>query len=708
MLRIKNKKSVLLIDPEKSLILGLQAEDKELFSGNGYPLFVVSVFTANYENTKIASTDFSLESAEEQCGGYILTYSYENEYVAKVRIFAEDEAFRLRIGVKNNTENLIEWVEFPGLSLVDTLDGSKDTNMLWMFNEGVLVSYPKGKMWPYEDPCYPSWGSFGIFPNMVQSQFMAYLYQGGGLYIGCHDANKGVKQLDFYHKDGRIKLQLRFYSGAEYGKDFQMDFDVVLQPFAGEWQDACDIYRAWYESVTDVKKISENEDIPAWYGESPLVVALPVRGAHDTADMVPNKLYPYDNLLKEVERIADKTKSKLLVLLMHWEGTAPWAPPYVWPPFGGAEAFKEFADKLHAMGHYLGLYCSGMAWTQQSKVLPSYNKEKEFEEKNLHTQMCVGPAQNLEYRTVCTSQIRGYDFCPTSPFLKKVMESEVKNMFSAGVDYIQLLDQNHGGGSYFCYSKSHGHPPVPGSWQVDAVNSLLKDVHQDKKLFGCESAAAEPFIKNLLFSDNRWELAELVGDPVPAYAYIYHSRVNNFMGNQCCCGLEYAEDDFRYRTAYSFLAGDMLTIVIDENGDITHHWGAANDGVPKPEQKNTIAFIKECNGWRRNAKQYLSYGDMQKPIAYECDKYRFYTAVRRQKFEKKVPAVMANTFSYEGKAATFFANYTDNDVEISVPRVDGERLYITSENFSAGKTTGRMDEKILVPALSVVMLERDT
>ena len=86
-------------------------------------------------------------------------------------------------------------------------------------------------------------------------------------------------------------------------------------------------------------------------------------------------------------------------------------------------------------------------------------------------------------------------------------------------------------------------PPVPGSWQVDEVNSILEDVYQDKKIFGCESAAAEPFIKNLLFSDNRWTLAELVGDAVPAYAYIYHSRVNNFMGNQTCCEFRFHEDD---------------------------------------------------------------------------------------------------------------------------------------------------------------------
>ena len=93
---------------------------------------------------------------------------------------------------------------------------------------------------------------FPVF--LVQSQFMAYLYDDGGMYIGCHDQNKNVKQIDFYHKDERVKLQLRFYSGVNYGEDFAMNFDVVFRFFKGEWQDACEIYRAWYETVSDVKR----------------------------------------------------------------------------------------------------------------------------------------------------------------------------------------------------------------------------------------------------------------------------------------------------------------------------------------------------------------------------------------------------------------------------------------------------------------------
>ncbi|MBR4943739.1 MAG: hypothetical protein IKZ28_06865, partial [Clostridia bacterium] len=316
-LQIKNGNSVLEIDLSQGRILSFTGNGRVLCEGNAYPLFVVGIIAENYEKSRISSFDCVLNKIEEKDGKYVFVYTYFEKFVITVMVAVDEKTgdFRFRIHVKNNTKDLIEWVEYPGVSLQDDLDGSGNSKMLWLFNEGALVNYNKEKMWPYEEPEYPCWGTLGVFPNMVQSQFMAYLYNQGGLYIGCHDKSAGVKQLDFYHKDGRIKLQLRFYSGVYYGDDFSMDFDVVFRFFKGEWQDACEIYRTWYEGVADAVKIEKNPDLPNWYHESPLVVALPIRGAHDTAEMAPSRYYPYDNLLKEVERIAAKTNSKLLVLL---------------------------------------------------------------------------------------------------------------------------------------------------------------------------------------------------------------------------------------------------------------------------------------------------------------------------------------------------------------------------------------------------------
>jgi hypothetical protein len=286
---------------------------------------------------------------------------------------------------------------------------------------------------------------------------------------------------------------------------------------------------------------------------------------------------------------------------------------------------EKFAGALHAAGHHLGLYCSGLAWTNTADTGPgNYSRAEELEEKNLIAEMCRGPKG--EYSClICNGEgIRlGYDMCAASDFARDVTVGEARKIAASGVDYIQLLDQNLGGAAYQCHDPAHGHPPAPGPWQPEAMRSLLGHVHDQLAedghgdvILGCEAAAAESFLDQLPVNDLRYHMGWWFGRPVPAFSFVFHDFCANFMGNQVeamvLIDREQSPDNLFLRLAYSFAAGDMLTAVLAGDGDIHWSWCTKWE-VPVPEQKPLRGFIRHLNAWRRGpGKDFLVFGRMEK------------------------------------------------------------------------------------------------
>ena len=233
------------------------------------------------------------------------------------------------------------------------------------------------------------------------------------------------------------------------------------------------------------------------------------------------------------------------------------------------------------------------------------------------------------------------------------------------IDYVQILDQNHGGSQYFCYSQSHNHPPVPGPWMTENMQALLSDWSQrvPRMLFGCESAAAEPYIGNMLFSDNRWELGYFIGKPIPLYSYIYHEYIHNFMGNQVACPLDPDTDTLCARLAYSFAAGDCLTVLMLPGGHFLPHWGC-HDCKVYPDKKKALSFIGNLmQFYQEEAKPYLLYGRMEKPLPVTCDSFCYDIVTGTQ---KEIPKIVTSAWSYHGKTVQILVNAADTKQSFQV------------------------------------------
>ena len=598
-----------------------------------------------------------------------------------------EAAWRIAVTPKSD-RYFVEWVEFPPIVLPALQENNHDGTggqILFPYNEGVLVSDINTHT--YDEAEYPSKGSYCVFPNMVCSQMLAYLWEDAGLYMGAHDERRGVKDIDFIKEQDGVALRFRLFCGTNFGETFETDYSIVFCAIEGKWESAAERYRKWFENALPkgVKKISENCEIPEWYADSPLVVSYPIRGLYDMDEIKPNKLYPYTNALPLLDEIKKVCGSRLLVLLMHWEGTAPWAPPYVWPPFGEAENFNEFLSALHGKGDLLGVYCSGFGYTLQSNLIADYNKETEYDHQKLERGMCAGPDGKIAISNICQGQRSGYDICPASETGRKLLKEAYSPLLESDLDYVQILDQNHGGGQYFCYSREHGHAPGPGKWMTENMQNMLSDWNHiaGKTLLGCESAAAEPFIGNLLFSDNRYELNYRLGVAVPLYAYLYHEYVRNFMGNQVSCPFRIEDDTLRYRLAYSFCAGDCMTLVLHPDGELMFHWGM-RDFSSFPDKEKALCLVANLTRfYQEHAKPYLYAGRMIPGPNVECETISL--ATRRSDRIVTLPSILSSAWEAEDKSRVLIlVNPSDSDVcckvnnvQVAVPPLDA--MIITLE-----------------------------
>jgi len=524
----------------------------------------------------------------------------------------------------------LEFIEFPCVTVPNEFPSEGgELELFWPFSEGCLVDDPGFRLHLYRPVEYPTGGWYGLYPGPLQMQYMSLQSPQGGLYYAAHDAKHNPKEIEYLKTPKGVKLIYKVFTGAAKGS-YHMEYPMLLGGFEGDWYEAARIYRefATSDGVITTPKLKDNPKMVDWMKKSPVVSTYAVRGeGHHAGPTQPNKLYPYENVLPHLARYQKEFGTDILNILMQYEGTAPWSPPYVWPPMGGEKAFREYVNALHAQGNIAGLYCSGTAWTQCSSTGDGdYDRREDFTKMNLKEDICTGPREEV-WSLVCNGDALrwGYDLCAARKRTVDLLAVETKKMVDAGVDYVQLFDQNLGCAPYFCYSDSHGHLAGPGTWMVPAMQKLIEEIYEqsgaEKKnvIFGCEAAAAEPFMENLPLNDLRFNQTLKFGTWVPAYAFVFHEYVNNFQGNQVetteILSTEQGANHLLLRTAYSFTIGDLMTIVLAEEGEI--HWAwCTRFSVPVPDQESIITLIRNLTAWRKQAAHdALVYGRMEKPFS---------------------------------------------------------------------------------------------
>ncbi len=710
---IRNKFYSISVNDSNGEINGFSTDKQEFIccSGNLKPLMEIKLLDENGNGVYAKSSNADKFSIEKTDTGY--TFVFENiidGLSGKVYLRTpENEAFCYWSCEVNNATGLImEWIDMPGLILKDNMKGKGgDSEIFWPFGEGCIIDNPDiradSEWLHYRELTYQSTGFNGTYPGPAGMQFMAYYNSNGGLYIAAHDDSANLKSLEYHPEGDGVALEMRVFSDGAT-TSYKLPYEIVMGVFDGDWQDAAEIYRNWLETTDNLmpEKIVNNKNLPEWYSDSPVIAVYPIRGTKDHGDMTPNMYYPYKNVIPYINKYSDDFNSRIMALPMHWEGTAPWAPPYVWPPYGGEEQFKEFADTLHEHNNLLGVYCSGIGWTTHS-----YLDDMDISDKYQDKFICRTPDNKIVQSKIIGPPIRdGHDMCPESPEVAEIVQKEVEALYNTGCDYTQYFDQNLGGNSCYCYSKNHGHPGAPGKWQSDAMIRIFKkateNVDSKKMLIGCEAAASEPFIKYLPFNDLRYNISYFYGKPVPAYSYVFHEYINNFMGNQNTIDKVFDllknPDNLLLRIGYSFSAGDMITVSLAGEGKLFWGWDVEWD-VEAPNQEHICELIGNLNPWRRGyAKKYLFSGKMIKPEKVEgVGSYKVSTIDGRI---IEYPDVFVTSYeSADKNEAIVLTNYLHEEKEI---KFSSERKIFTnpeSEEYIIA-------DRIKVKPLSAVIAEK--
>jgi hypothetical protein len=734
---IKNSYYALTVNGKTGSIESFSNGKKELIQPASKPR---PLFTIRMRDSKGAPADLSALDAgqirvdrETQADTPVIKMVYESvgnlpvQVMVKVRCPTDEPFTYWNLSVDHDTDSYVDYIDFPNVVVPDDLVGSGgDAKLFWPAMEGVVIENAefRDRAWVKYSPIgYPNVGWQGYYPGPCHMQFMAYYGKQGGMYLAAHDELCNIKGIEWYKHDGGIKMAYRLFPGGIERGSYTMSYDMVMGVFDGDWYDAADIYRGWVENskLPLPPKLSNNENIPQWYEHSPVVVTYPVRGTRDLGDMSPNEYYPYTQALPHLEGLSEAFDSKVMALLMHWEGSAPWAPPYVWPPFGGEDNFLEFVKGLHAKGNLAGVYCSGIAYTIKSNLC-DYSREEEFKSKNLKEVMNVSPEGQVQFSKICSgpkAQRWSYDMCPANRFVGDVVLGEVKKIIDSGCDYIQYFDQNLGGACYFCYGSNHGHSRGPGLWMKEAMIDIYQRLDREMKrsgrkiIIGCEAAAAEPFIKYLLYNDLRFEIDLWMGIPVPAYAYLYHEYVNNFMGNQnntaTAIDVDKSPLNLHQRIAYSFIAGDMLTVVLADSGKIHWDWCTSWE-TTKPDQESVKLLIRNTNAWRKGVgKPFLYYGRMIKP--YPIQGTYDIPMFLRQGGVHKFPSLFSSRWlSPDGRQAQMVVNYTKQEQEFILSCSDSaaETVYLyedPSGKMASGVPVKQGRSALSIAPLSAIMVE---
>ena len=425
--------------------------------------------------------------------------------------------------------------------------------------------HPEGWGHFIQDPANADWlpSLYDTYPSLTwPMQFFAFENDEVGLYVGTHDPDARSKGMSVHTTDDEEGLGFHvdhYPEGMGTENDgLEIEYDVVLEVYEGDWYDAAQIYREWAtdEPTWTDEPVLEREGTPEWLKE------VSLWWAPGFAEVVPWSeerefgTAGFRATLPLLEAWDDRFDIPMGIHWFNWH-EAPYDADY--PDFLPArETFAETADTASELGYYNMVHANARFADPHSEAWEKYDLDDAAAKRASPRYQPVADTRYVEtYET--TSQLVSPICAATDAWQQNVADFTHDIIDELGVDAV-YLDQISSPNPPLCFDRTHDHPLGGGSYGVDGYRELLRDL-RDSLSEAEEGTAltsesnAEPYMDRI---DTHLMWSQQDPDAVPMFPSVYGEY-----------GLTYAreffeadvrEDELRFtsKLAHLFTCGAQL------------------------------------------------------------------------------------------------------------------------------------------------------
>ena len=432
----------------------------------------------------------------------------------------EDGRSRWRATVDLNTLNVTLWrFRFPfGSDLCCPGRARTDDRLVHPESWGHYI----------EDPANADWlpSLYDVYPSLTwPMQFFAFENDGVGLYVGAHDSDARLKGMSVHSTDTREELGFHvdhYPEGMGTENDgLEIQYDVVLSVYEGDWYDASQIYRDWAtdEPTWTNEPVTEREETPEWLKE----VAL--WWAPGFAEVVPwseEREFGTAGIRATLPLLEAWNERFDVPTGIHWFNWHQVPYDAAYPDFLPArEGFADAVDTASDLGYYNMVHANARFADRNSDAWDEYNLKAAAAKRASPRYQPAADTRYVEtYET--TAQLVSPICAATDSWQRNVADFTHDIVDGLGVDAV-YLDQISSPNPPLCFDRTHDHPMGGGSYAIDGYRELLRDLHNSLSAAGDETALtsesnAEPYMDHV---DTHLMWSQQDPEAVPMFPSIY-------------------------------------------------------------------------------------------------------------------------------------------------------------------------------------------